>query len=124
MHATQLLINYLYNSCQAVHKRRLQSLMTSVRAIANSGTSTNLNSQKWHEIKTLFEFNFMSVSDLPLILGDCIEQLATDETEGEQARREDYEAEMILTLVRVGKEVVPLINVIHSRLGQSFGRSS
>jgi RecB family endonuclease NucS len=30
----------------------------------NSGTPTNLNSQKWHEIITLFEFNFMGVPDL------------------------------------------------------------
>jgi len=33
MHATQLLNNYLYNTCQSVHKRRLQSLMASVRAV-------------------------------------------------------------------------------------------
>jgi N-6 DNA Methylase len=32
-------------------------------AMRNSGTPTNLNSQKWHKLKTLFEFNFMGVPD-------------------------------------------------------------
>jgi len=59
MHATHLLNNYLYKMCQGIHKRRLQRLMTSVRAVMTQkrlsvtgiGRAIQSNTTQKHNIK-------------------------------------------------------------------------